>query len=99
MIPQTPRLVKRDLINILGFLRQKTLSNGERYIFSIKGINSKGGKLLYTAAANELTLKIHHVVGVTAEYAGGLIFLKHNLVTVGEDFNRGTLSIEVHALS
>ena len=55
-------------------------------------------ELLEAIGANSLVVEVNNVVGVSAEYAGGLVFLEDDLVIVGEDLY-GILDVDVHDLS
>ena len=59
----------------------------ERCLYLCKAI------LTYSFAA-----EIYDIVSIVAEDAGGLIFLKNDLVVVGEDL-KGVLFVDVHYLS
>ena len=52
--------------------------------------------LFETVGADALVVEIHNVVGVAAKYARGLIFLKNDLVIVGEDLHSVTFFVDVH---
>ena len=55
-------------------------------------------ELLEAISANSLVVEVNNVVGVSAEYAGGLVFLKDDLIVVGEDLN-GVLYVDIHYFS
>lgn len=54
--------------------------------------------LIEASGTDALTVKENDIVGVVAENAGGMIFLKDDAVIVGEDLDR-VLYLDVHRLA
>ena len=55
-------------------------------------------ELLKAVGANSLVVEVNNVVGVSAEYAGGLVFLKDDLIVVGKDLNGKNQRLYLYAL-
>ena len=69
------------------------------HIYSVYQIELKRGKVLDASAANELTLEVNDVGGVSAEDAGRVILFKNDLIVIYEYFKRCAFIFKLHAFA